>query len=97
MTGSFPGRFNNKPPKERPVPQSLKKRAADLERRVGERAEFVKKLLKEYRETVRTTASRLGDRDSLNKKRLDVERANAEYMRLQKELERLRSELQAGK
>ena len=97
MTGSLPGRINNKPSKERPVPQSLKKRAADLERRVSERAEAVKKLLKEYRETVRTTASRLGDRDSLNKKRLDVERANAEYMKLQKELDRLRSELQAGK
>ncbi|HWP45190.1 MAG TPA: hypothetical protein VNO14_18250 [Blastocatellia bacterium] len=85
------------------MPQSLKKRAAELERRVSERAEFVKKLLKEYRETARVAARRAGgvspvrDRALLDKKRLDVERANAEYIRLQKELDRLRSELRASK
>lgn len=85
------------------MPQSLKKRAAELERRVNERAEFVKKLLKEYRETARDSAvraggaSRLGKRARLHKKRLDVERANEEYIKLQKELDRLRLELQASK
>ncbi|HSE98449.1 MAG TPA: hypothetical protein VLD57_09320 [Blastocatellia bacterium] len=80
------------------MPQSLKKRAAELERRVSERAECVKKLLKEYRETVRGRGTtRIQARARIDKKRLDVERANAEYMRLQKELDRLRAELQAGK
>jgi hypothetical protein len=72
----------------------MKKRAAELERRVSERAEFVKKLLKEYRETARASSAHA----RLKKKRLDVERATAEYVRLQKELDRLRSELgSAGK
>ncbi len=83
--------------------QSLKQRTAILERKVKERAETVKKALKEYREIVRTnTATRLGnlrprDRARLHRKRLDVERANAEYMQLQKELETLRSRLQPQK
>jgi hypothetical protein len=81
----------------------LKKRAAELERRVSERAEFVKKLLKEYRETARGSGARrrrtvqLSEQARLDKKRLDVERANAEYIKLRKELDRLRSELQTGK
>ncbi len=81
--------------------QSLKKRAADLERRVEERAEAVKRVLKEYRETQRATTARAKGslparlRARLNKKRLDVERATAEYIQLQKELENLRNRIQA--
>jgi chromosome condensin MukBEF ATPase and DNA-binding subunit MukB len=83
------------------VPQSLKKRAADLERRVEERAEAVKRVLKEYRETQRATTARAKGslpgrlRARLNRKRLDVERATAEYIQLQKELENLRNRIQA--
>ncbi len=83
--------------------ESLKKRTAILERKVKERAETVKKALKEYREIVRgNPATRLGnlrprDRARLARKRLDVERANAEYMQLQKELETLRARLQPQK
>ncbi|HXG91586.1 MAG TPA: hypothetical protein VNN73_04360 [Blastocatellia bacterium] len=85
------------------MPQSLKKRAAELEHLVRERAEIVKRVLKEYRETERASASKAKgtlhtrDRERLNRKRLDVERANAEYMQLQKELDRVRHRLQAGK
>jgi hypothetical protein len=84
------------------VPQSLKKRAAELERQVKERADAVKRVLKEYRETVRASAAPKGrarprDRARLLKKRLDVERANAEYMQLQKELDQIRMRLQARK
>lgn len=83
------------------MPQSLKKRAADLERRVEERAEAVKRVLKEYRETQRATTARAKGalpgrlRAQLNKKRRDVERATAEYIQLQKELDLLRSRIQA--
>jgi uncharacterized membrane-anchored protein YhcB (DUF1043 family) len=86
------------------VPHNLKKQAADLERRVKQRAETVKKVLREYRETVRASAStakgtppRVRDKARVLKKRLDVERANAEYMQLQKELDHLRSRMQARK
>ena len=81
------------------MPQSLKSRAADLERLVRERAEVVKKVLRDYRETVRATSSeqkgsaRPRDRARINRKRLIVERANAEYMQLQKELDKLRSRI----
>ena len=84
--------------------QNLKKQAADLERRVKQRAETVKKVLREYRETVRASAGtakgtspRTRDKARVQKKRLDVERANAEYMQLQKELDHLRSRMQARK
>lgn len=83
------------------MPQSLKKRAADLERRIKERAEVVKRVLSEYRETQRASSSRSKaasrERERLLKKRMDVERANAEYIQLQKELDSIRSRLQAGK
>ncbi|HEX5735374.1 MAG TPA: hypothetical protein VF131_21265 [Blastocatellia bacterium] len=86
------------------MPHNLKKQAADLERRVKQRAETVKKVLREYRETVRASASaakgaspRTRDKARLQKKRLDVERANAEYMQLQKELDHLRSRMLARK
>ena len=68
-----------------------------------ERAETVKRVLKDYRESVRANAEtlkgvpRTSDRERLKKKRLDVERANAEYMQLQKELENLREQLQTRK
>jgi hypothetical protein len=78
----------------------LKKRAAELELRVKERAELVKKALKEYREIMRAASRVKEGRQSnarLNKKRLHVERANAEYIQLQKELEQLRMRLQARK
>jgi hypothetical protein len=85
------------------VPQSLKQRAAQLEREVRARAEKVKRVLKEYRETQRASAAAVKgsagrrDRQQLDKKRLAVERANAEYIQLQKELDRLRLRLQTGK
>jgi hypothetical protein len=83
------------------VPQSLMKRAAELERRIKERAEVVKRVLREYRETQRASTSRPKaaprERERLLKKRLDVERANAEYIQLQKELDSIRSRLQARK
>ncbi len=79
------------------MPQNLKKRTADLERRVKERAEVVKRVLRDYRESVRQSAAAAKGGASargLQKKRLDVERANAEYMQLQKELDSLRNQLQ---
>ena len=85
------------------MPQSLKKRAAELERQVRLRAEKVKRVLKKYRETARAKSAttkgpvRTRDRELLNKKRLAVERANAEYIQVQKELDQLRVRLQAGK
>ena len=85
------------------MPQSLKKRAAELEQRIKDRAEVVKRVLREYRETQRAStttpkgAPRTSDRARLLKKRLDVERANAEYIQLQKELDSIRSRLQARK
>ena len=83
------------------MPQSLKKRAAELERRIKERAEVVKRVLREYRETQRATAAAPRaaprERQRLLKKRLDVERANAEYIQLQKELDSIRSRMQARK
>ncbi len=83
------------------MPQSLKKRAAELERQVKEYAETVKRVLREYRETQRAIA-RLDPspprvRARLLRKRRDVERANAEYMALQKELDLIRSRMQARK
>ena len=85
------------------MPQTLKKRAAELELRVKERAETVKKVLKEYRETMRASAPvakgtpKPRARARLAKKQLDLERANAEYMQLQKELDNLRLRIQARK
>jgi hypothetical protein len=85
------------------VPQSLKKRAAELERQVRMRAEKVKRVLKEYRETQRASTAttkgqvRTRDRNLLNKKRVALEQANAEYIQLQKELDQLRVRLQARK
>jgi hypothetical protein len=85
------------------VAKSLKKRAAELEQLVRERAEVVKRVLKEYRETQRTSAARARgavrthERALLNKKKHDLERANAEYIQLQKELDQLRHRLQTGK
>ena len=82
---------------------SLRSRAADLERLVSERAEIVKSVLRDYRETARATAAggkgstRPADRAGLNRKRVIVERANAEYIQLQKELDALRSRMQARK
>ena len=84
------------------MPQSLKKRAAELERQVKEYAENVKRVLREYRETQRASTgldqsppARL--RARLLRKRRDVERANAQYMALQKELDLLRSRMQVRK
>lgn len=83
--------------------QNLKKRAAELEQRIKERAEVVKRVLREYRETQRASSAtlkgtpRTRDRARLQKKRLDVERANAEYMQLQKELDLIRNRMQARK
>ena len=84
------------------MPQSLKKRAAELERQVKDCAEMVKQILREYRETQRASAQREQSpparlRARLQRKRRDVERANAEYMALQKELDLIRSRLQARK
>jgi hypothetical protein len=85
------------------VPTSLKSRAADLERLVNERAEIVKRVLRDYRETARASAATAKgstgprDRARLNRKRTIVERANAEYIQLQKELETLRSRMLARK
>ena len=85
------------------MPQTLKKRAAELELRVKERAETVKKVLKEYRETIRATPSTEKGtptsraRARLAKKQSDLERANAEYMQLQKELDNIRLRIQTRK
>jgi len=85
------------------VRQNLKKRAAELEQRIKERAEVVKRVLREYRETQRASSAtpkgtpRTRERARLMKKRLDVERANAEYMQLQKELDLIRSRMQVRK
>jgi hypothetical protein len=70
---------------------------------VNERAEVVKRVLRDYRETARASAAsakgstRPRDRARLNRKRLIVEQANAEYIQLQKELDLLRSRMQARK
>lgn len=85
------------------MPQSLKKRAAELEVKVKERAEMVKKVLREYREIARASGATYlkNQRPHANaqvlRKRRAVERANAEYMQLQKELDQLRLRLQARK
>ena len=85
------------------MPQSLKKRAAELEQRIKERAEAVKHVLRESRETQRASPTtlkgtmRTREHARLTKKRLDLERANAEYMQLQKELDLLRSRMQVRK
>lgn len=74
-------------------------RASELERRIRERAEVVKQVLREYRETQRAAGSRVVQRERarLLKKKLDIERANAEYIQLQKELDQLRTRMQTGK
>lgn len=79
--------------------QNLKTRANELERRIRERAEVVKQRLREYRETQRAAGTKAVPRERarLLKKKLDIERANAEYMQLQKELDQLRTRMQAGK
>lgn len=79
--------------------QNLKTRASELERRVRERAEAVKQVLREYRETQRAAGTRAVQREraKLRKKKLDIERANAEYIQLQKELDKLRVRIQTGK
>jgi predicted nucleic acid-binding Zn-ribbon protein len=83
------------------VRQNLKIRAAELEQRIRERAEVVKHALREFRETQRAAGSRglqrTRERARLLKKKLDVEKANSEYIQLQKELDQLRSRMQAGK
>jgi hypothetical protein len=84
------------------VPQSLKQRATELERQVKEYAETVKRVLSEYRETQRAS-TRLDPspparaRARLLRKRRDVERANAQYMALQKELDSIRNRMQVRK
>ncbi|MCI0487217.1 MAG: hypothetical protein L0229_11525 [Blastocatellia bacterium] len=75
--------------------QSLKKRAAELESRIEERAEEVKRVLRDYREAVRAGAVKSTAR--ILKKRRDVERANAEYMELQKELDLLLRRMESRK
>ena len=83
------------------MPPTLKQRAAELEARIKERAELVKKVLKEYRETARATAKvakgaaiKPRDRARLAQKQVALERANAEYIQLQKELANLNSRMQ---
>jgi hypothetical protein len=76
----------------------VKQRMAELERQVKERAEAVKTVLREYRESLRADpsgANGLSGSSGLHRKRLDVQRANAEYMRIQKELDLLRSRARA--
>ncbi len=85
------------------MPQTLKQRAAELEVRVKERAEVVKKVLKDYREAARAVAitnkgtAKSRDRLRLTQKQLALEQANAEYMRLQKELDTLLSRIHSKK
>lgn len=83
------------------MPQSLKKRAVELEHQVKEYAEIVKRVLREYRETQRASTAKLEQqartRAQLMRKRRDVERANAQYMALQKELDLIRSRIQVRK
>ena len=83
------------------MPQSLKKRAVELEHQVKEYAEIVKRVLREYRETQRASTAKLEQqprtRARLMRKRRDVERANAQYMALQKELDLIRSRIQVRK
>jgi len=83
------------------LPQTLKKRAAELEARVRERAEIVKRALKEYRETLRknaeTSKQNTRSRTTIQQKQLDLERANAEYIELQKELDALLSRMQGNR
>ena len=56
-------------------------------------------MLREYRETQRAAGTRTIQREraKLLKKKRDIERANAEYIQLQKELDQLRTRMQAGK
>lgn len=78
---------------------NLRKRAADLERQVEKYAQIVKRVLKEYRETVRTSgakkrsSARTRSSALVLKKRNEVVRANAEYMELRKELDQVRTRL----
>lgn len=79
--------------------QNLKTRASELERRIRERAETVKQVLREYRQSQQVAGTRVVQREraKLLKKKLDIERANAEYVELQKELDQLRTRMQTGK
>lgn len=78
--------------------KNLKTRASELERRIRERAEVVKQVLREYRETQRAAGTRTVQREraKLLKKKRDIERANAEYIQLQKELDQLRVRMRAS-
>ena len=64
-------------------------------------AGFVKRVLKEYREVMRageavsTEKLRAAERKRILRKRLDVERANAEYLELQKELDLILSRMKS--
>jgi hypothetical protein len=77
------------------VSKHLKKQEAELERMVRESAQDVKQKLGEYRNSFRSiapgTATARPRPPKLEKKRLDVERATSEYVRLQKELDSLRN------
>ena len=83
------------------MPQTLQKRVAELEVRVRERAESVKSALKEYRDILRKSPqpAKRGSRvhSTLAKKQLDLERANAEYIELRKELDAVLSRLHRPK
>ncbi len=78
--------------------KNLKTRASELERRIRERAEVVKQVLREYRESQQAAGTRTVQRERarLLKKKRDIERANAEYIQLQKELDQLRVRMQAS-
>jgi hypothetical protein len=80
------------------VQKNLKTRASELERRIRERAEVVKQVLREYRESQQAAGTRTVQREraKLLKKKRDIERANAEYIQLQKELDQLRVRMQAS-
>ena len=80
----------------------LQEQEAELEYKVRERAELVKKMLREYRESTRPASSRgrvilSGQTKGLDKKKREVERANAEYIQLRKELDMIRSKLHERK
>jgi hypothetical protein len=81
------------------VQKDLKTRASELERRIRERAQVVKQVLREYRETQQAVGTRTIQREraKLLKKKRDIERANAEYIQLQKELDQLRVRMQASR
>ena len=66
--------------------QSVLDRELELERCVQQHADIVKRELKEYREVLRADPRP----SQLKKKQLDIQRANAEYIKVRKELEMLR-------